>query len=61
MDNIPLNVSKDEMTLRDYFAAEAMQAFIIRGIISADGLNKKEAITIMAYETADQMLKVRTE
>ena len=49
------------MTLRDYFAGQAMQAFIIRGIISANGLNKKEAITNMAYETADAMLEERVK
>ena len=47
------------MTLRDYFAGQAMQAFIIRGIISAEGLNKKQAITVMAYETADEMLRAK--
>jgi hypothetical protein len=47
------------MTLRDYFAGQAMQAFIIRGIISAEGLNRKQAITVMAYETADEMLRAK--
>jgi len=47
------------MTLRDYFAGQAMQAFIIRGIIPAEGLNRKQAITVMAYETADEMLEAR--
>ena len=45
------------LTLRDYFAARAMQAFIVKGVIPADGLNKKQAITVMAYETADAMLE----
>ena len=49
------------MTLRDYFAAKAMQGFIIKGIIPADGLNTKQAIVSMAYETADEMLKVREQ
>jgi len=47
------------MTLRDYFAGQAMQAFIVKGVIPTDGLNKKQAITIMAYETADAMLEAR--
>jgi hypothetical protein len=61
VDKIPYpnNVHMETMTLRDYFAGQAMQAFIIRGIISANGLNKKEAITNMAYETADAMLEER--
>jgi hypothetical protein len=49
------------MTLRDYFAAKAMQAFIVKGVIPTDGLNKKQAITIMAYETADAMLEERVK
>jgi hypothetical protein len=49
------------MTLRDYFAAKAMQAFIVKGITPADGLNTKQAIVNMAYETADEMLKERSQ
>jgi hypothetical protein len=49
------------MTLRDYFAAKAMQAFIVKGITPADGLNTKQAIVSMAYETADEMLKERNQ
>ena len=49
------------MDLRDYFAAKAMQAFIVKGITPAEGLNRKQAIVSMAYETADAMMKVREE
>jgi hypothetical protein len=47
------------MTLRDFFAAKAMQAFIVKGVTPAEGLNKKQAITSMAYETADAMMEAR--
>jgi hypothetical protein len=47
------------MTLRDYFAGQAMQAFIVKGVIPADRLSRKQAITFMAYETADAMLEAR--
>jgi hypothetical protein len=52
---------KSGMSLRDYFAAKAMQAFIVKGIIPAEGLNKKQAVVSMAYETADEMMKQRSE
>jgi hypothetical protein len=46
---------KDGMTLRDYFAAQAMQAFLI----NASGSD--EVVAKAAYETADAMMKARTE
>ena len=50
------------MTLRDYFAAKAMQAGI--GLIPhmkqpREGVTVPQAITEMAYEYADAMLKAR--
>ena len=51
--------SEEGMNLRDYFAAKAMQAFIVKGIVPAEGLNKKQAIVGMAYETADAMMEAR--
>jgi len=50
------------MTLRDYFAAKAMQAGI--GLIPhmqqpREGMTVPQAITEMAYEYADAMLKAR--
>jgi hypothetical protein len=47
------------MELRDYFACHAMQAFIMKGIIPVDGLNKKQALVSMAYESADAMMEER--
>ena len=47
------------MELRDYFAGQAMQAFIMKGIIPVDGLNKKQALVSMAYESADAMMEER--
>jgi hypothetical protein len=40
------------MTLRDYFAAKAMQAYLQRGYIQDDAAKR-------AYNTADSMLKAR--
>lgn len=45
------------MTLRDYFAAKAMQAYIGVG----DGPLKKEIITKNAFEMADAMLEARSK
>jgi hypothetical protein len=44
------------MTLRDYFAAKAMQGFLADG--AAPDVSK-ETISIMAYAMADAMLKAR--
>jgi hypothetical protein len=55
-DNNPLDRG---MELRDYFACHAMQAFIMKGIIPVDGLNKKQALVSMAYESADAMMEER--
>lgn len=48
---------EDGMTLRDYFAAKAMQAFIQMAVLHAD----LEDVAIDAYDVADQMLKAREE
>jgi hypothetical protein len=47
-------VTSQGMTLRDYFAAKAMQGFILRG-----GYYNAEFDTARAYEFADAMLKAR--
>ena len=52
---------QEGMTLRDYFAAKAMQALLIKGVIPAEGLTLKQATVNMAYETADEMLKAREQ
>ena len=60
------------MTLRDYFAAKAMQASItcfaspgyataLRTIAKADGNTDVEYLSRMAYEQADAMLKERNK
>lgn len=54
------------MTLRDYFAAGAMQAMMtspeLMVVVTADqvlGENAKERISTLAYKYADAMLKAR--
>ena len=47
------------MTLRDYFAAQALQALIIREGKDHSGVINE--ITITAYQYADDMLKEREE
>jgi len=44
------------MTLRDYFAAKAMQGFLADG--AAPDVSK-ETISVMAYSMADAMMKAR--
>ena len=44
------------MTLRDYFAAKAMQAIVSRGIVNEVPL---EIYATNAYKMADAMLKAR--
>jgi hypothetical protein len=46
------------MTLRDYFAAKAMQAIVSRGIVNEVPL---EIYATNAYKMADAMLKAREE
>ena len=46
------------MTIRDYFAAKAMAAIILR---EGKGHFVVEEITITAYQYADSMLEVREE
>lgn len=54
------------MTIRDYFAASAMQAMMtspeLMVVVTADqvlGDNAKERISKLAYQYADAMLKAR--
>ena len=44
------------MTLRDYFAAKALQ-----GLISTEGAGSAERYAEIAYKLADAMLKAREE
>jgi hypothetical protein len=57
----PLTSSKD-MTLRDYFAAKAMQAYLGTYPCAAtdDVLPDMDALASDAYELADAMLKARS-
>ena len=51
-----------EMTLRDYFAAKAMQADLHPGLyhmITHEAENKYDAIAAVAYFQADAMLRAR--
>ena len=71
MKAFPTNVKKSSggdgwqtdygMDLRDYFAAKAMQAFIVKGIIPSEGFDRKQALVSMAYETADAMMEARND
>ena len=49
------NLTNDGMTLRDYFAAKAMQALIV----AADGELHHQNGAYDAYEYADAMLRKR--
>lgn len=50
-DNV-LPYQEDGMTMRDYFAAKAMQGMLASGVPSGD-------IPIYAYEIADAMVSIR--
>jgi hypothetical protein len=54
------NFSQDGMTLRDYFAAKAMQAKLSGLSFLEDNYTySKEDLAIEAYDVADAMLKAR--
>lgn len=46
------------MSLRDYFAGKAMQAYVTRGGMPNDGFD--ERVSKRAYEMADAMLAARS-
>ena len=54
-----------QMSLRDYFAAKAMQAFLVNPLPSKEtaekfkGFTVAEFISTRSYEMADEMLKAR--
>jgi len=56
----PHQVHRWGMTLRDYFAAKAMQA-ITPSFANANILNPAEFISDKAYALADAMLKARKQ
>jgi hypothetical protein len=47
------------MTLRDYFAAKAMQAYITGEVATGADYPRRENIATYAYAQADAMLKAR--
>ena len=49
------------MTLRDYFAAKAMQSLILEGAGFNADPNQIEPMTATAYDWADAMLKARAQ
>lgn len=50
------NLQNDGMTLRDYFAAKAMQGMLAE---SGGGASSNEDLAEFAYHIADAMLKAR--
>jgi hypothetical protein len=59
------SVMDDGMTLRDYFAAKAMQGLIERETTRAFNFETYKddpwRVALWAYDVADQMLRVRSE
>ena len=56
----------DGMTLRDYFAAKAMQGFLSNDNLLREACKwhkdgSETSIAVLAYDQADAMLKERTE
>jgi hypothetical protein len=51
------HITEQGMTLRDYFAAKAMQGFA--AMDDVDGFSSVEEMAKMSYKWADAMLKVR--
>lgn len=49
------------MTLRDYFAAKAMQSLIVEGVGYNSNRGQIKAMTETAYEWAKAMLRARGE
>jgi hypothetical protein len=57
-NNTDIGASETGMTLRDYFAARAMQSFIVNDKEDKHSCNK---ISKVSYLMADAMLKARGE
>ena len=51
------HITEQGMTLRDYFAAKAMQGFA--AMSDVDGFSSVEEMAKMSYKWADAMMKVR--
>ena len=54
---IEVGTPQNGMTLRDYFAAKAMQGFA--AMSDVDGFSSVEKMAEMSYKWADAMLKMR--
>ena len=54
---IEVGTPQNGMTLRDYFAAKAMQGFA--AMDDVDGFSSVEEMAKMSYKWADAMMKVR--
>jgi hypothetical protein len=54
-------VASDDMTLRDYFAAKAMQGILVNTERNEFSFGKVNEIASKAYELADAMLRAREE
>ena len=57
------NITWEGMTLRDYFAAKAMQGAIAHGLFNAEKSSPDyaEYLSTIAYVYADAMLKARDQ
>ena len=54
-----VNIEAQGMTLRDYFAAKAMEAVIANAMCSEKGTVFYDEVSSISYEMADAMLKAR--
>ena len=54
------NLANDGMTLRDYFAAKAMQG-MLAGTLTPEAIWSQDEVAETAYNVADAMLKAREQ
>ena len=57
----PTGTAYQGMTLRDYFAAKAMQAVIANAMCSEKEAVFYDEVSAISYEMADSMLKAREQ
>lgn len=60
-DRVYKNEWQDDMTLRDYFAAKAMEAVIANAMCSEKDAVFYDEVSAISYEMADAMLKARDQ
>jgi hypothetical protein len=58
-NDLCFKLGQSGMTLRDYFAAKAMQAYITAYVNTGKQEPDHSYIPVWSYETADEMLKAR--